>query len=114
MNQNMLTWLAGNQEESNGPPCCLRQNPQMSPLLPQSDYTVSFKSVKARTSVESRYLAKPEVLRHISELWVLELTSKSNDCHNQIKKQIYKLCTTYTEQFLKKKKENIFLKTSAI
>lgn len=86
MNQNMLTWLAGNQDESNRPPCCLGQKPQMSPLLPQSDYAISFKSLKARTLVESSYLAKSEVLRHISELLVLELMSKSNDCQNQIQK----------------------------
>lgn len=71
MNQNMLIWLAGNQDESNGPPCCLGQKPQMSPLLPQSDYAISFKSLKARTLVESSYLAKPKVLRQFLNYWCL-------------------------------------------
>lgn len=85
MNQNMLIWLEETRMNQMDHHVVSDRNLKC-PLLPQSDYAISFKSLKARTLVESSYLAKPEVLRHISELLVLELTSKSNDCHNQIQK----------------------------
>lgn len=115
MNQNMLIWLAENQDESNGTPYCLKLKPQMFPLLPQSDYAMCFKSLKARTLLNS-CLAKPEVLWHISELLVDELKSKSHSetiATNKIQNTQIMFHISW-HFFLKSKCHNWgFLKTSA-
>lgn len=62
MKQKKLIWLAGNQSESNGPPCCLKLKPQMFSLLPQSDYAMCFELLKDRTVLKSNHSATTEVL----------------------------------------------------
>lgn len=78
--QGVLTWWQGARMNQTGHHGVLDRNLRC-PLLPQIDYTISFRSLKARTLLKSSYLAKPEVLCHISELLVVELTAKSKNCH---------------------------------